>query len=73
MNPAAPTILLVDDEVAILKSFACFFEDCGYRVLTARDGHEGLAVFSVITRNSSSPICACRAWTAWNSWARSRG
>ncbi len=45
MNPAAPTILLVDDDMAILKSFACFFEDCGYRVLTARDGHEGLAVF----------------------------
>ena len=44
-NPAPPTILLVDDDVAILKSFACFFEDCGYHVLVARDGHEGLATF----------------------------
>jgi len=45
MNPAPPTILLVDDEVAILKSFACFFEDSGYRVLMARNGHEGLDAF----------------------------
>ncbi|HEX9078356.1 MAG TPA: response regulator, partial [Desulfuromonadaceae bacterium] len=47
-NPA-PTILLVDDDVAILKSFACFFEDCGYRVIVARDGREGLDVFQRYT------------------------
>jgi DNA-binding NtrC family response regulator len=47
MTPAPTSILLVDDEVAILKSFACFFEECGYHVLTARDGHEGLAAFQL--------------------------
>ena len=39
------TILLVDDEEAVLQSFVCFFEDCGYHVLQARNGREGLEVF----------------------------
>jgi DNA-binding NtrC family response regulator len=39
------TILLVDDEEAILMSLACFFEDCGFNVLKARNGREGLEIF----------------------------
>lgn len=39
------TILLVDDDEAVLKSFACFFEDCGYHVLEAHNGREGLEIF----------------------------
>ncbi len=44
-NPAPATILLVDDEEIVLKSFVCFFEDCGYRVLEAHNGQEGLTIF----------------------------
>ncbi len=39
------TILIVDDEEMVLESFACFFEECGYHVLEARNGREGLEVF----------------------------
>ncbi|HEY3307307.1 MAG TPA: sigma-54 dependent transcriptional regulator [Desulfuromonadaceae bacterium] len=38
------TILLIDDDEAVLTSFVCFFEDCGYNVLQAQNGREGLAV-----------------------------
>lgn len=41
------SILIVDDDEAILKSLACFFEDCGYHVLEACNGREGLDVFKV--------------------------
>jgi len=44
-NPDPATILLVDDEETVLKSFVCFFEDCGYRVLEAYNGQEGLNMF----------------------------
>lgn len=48
INTCSPaTILLVDDDEAILKSLACFFEDCGYHVLEARNGREGLDVFKI--------------------------
>ncbi|WP_337833290.1 sigma-54-dependent transcriptional regulator [Geoanaerobacter pelophilus] len=39
------TILIIDDEPAVLSSFAAFFEDCGYRVLKAANGYEGLDLF----------------------------
>lgn len=42
---AVATILVVDDEIGVLKSFTSFFEDCGYRVLEAMNGREGLDVF----------------------------
>jgi PAS domain S-box-containing protein len=39
-------ILLVDDEAPILAVTSLTLEDFGYRVLTASDGSEGLALFS---------------------------
>lgn len=39
------TILVVDDDEAIRKSFAYFFEDCGYQILEACNGREGLDIF----------------------------
>lgn len=39
------TILLIDDEPAVLSSFAAFFEDCGYEVLQAASGRQGLETF----------------------------
>lgn len=40
-----PIILIVDDDEAIRKSFAYFFEECGYQVLEACNGREGLDIF----------------------------
>ncbi|MDB6019946.1 MAG: sensor hybrid histidine kinase [Pedosphaera sp.] len=40
------TILLVDDEIAILKANQKILEKYHYQVLTAQDGAEGLAVFA---------------------------
>lgn len=39
------TILVIDDEKATLSMFRLFLEAYGYRVLTAENGSEGLAVF----------------------------
>jgi DNA-binding NtrC family response regulator len=39
------TILIIDDELAVLKSFATYFEDCGYRVIEAMNGRDGLELF----------------------------
>ncbi|GAM08655.1 acetoacetate metabolism regulatory protein AtoC [Geobacter sp. OR-1] len=39
------TILIIDDEFAVLCSFAAFFEDCGFRVLKATNGCDGLDIF----------------------------
>lgn len=39
------TILIVDDEEEILKSLSIFFEDCGYRVIEAKNGLNGLDKF----------------------------
>ncbi len=41
-----PTILLIDDEVEVLESIGMFLEDCGYRVVMARSGKDGLAAFT---------------------------
>ena len=38
-------ILLIDDEQAALDSLGTFFRELGHDVLTASDGHEGIAVF----------------------------
>ncbi len=40
------TILLIDDEVAVLESIGLFLEDCGYRVIMASNGRDGVAAFS---------------------------
>lgn len=39
------TILIVDDEATVLKLMQRSLEKSGYRVLTANDGEEGLALF----------------------------
>lgn len=41
---AAPTILLVDDDPDIVQAMRTVLEAKGYRVVTAGDGHAGLAV-----------------------------
>lgn len=40
----AKTILVIDDEAAILRLVKSHLEQAGYRVLTAADGEEGLAI-----------------------------
>lgn len=40
--PRTETILIIDDEPSIRYSLASFFEDEGYRVLSAGDGKQGL-------------------------------
>ena len=39
------TILLIDDDAAVLDSLRLLLEAHGFRVLTASDGREGLAAF----------------------------
>ncbi len=40
------TILFVDDEVRQLRLMQQFLEECGYRVLTAKDGVEAVELYS---------------------------
>ena len=40
----APTVLVVDDRLELLALHASYLERAGYRVLTAEDGEEALAV-----------------------------
>jgi DNA-binding NtrC family response regulator len=47
MNPErTPTVLVVDDEQDHRKALAKVFERAGYRVSTAGDGHEALAILT---------------------------
>ncbi|WP_319522970.1 response regulator [uncultured Desulfosarcina sp.] len=41
----SPRILVIDDEKAIRDSFSAHLEDCGYDLLTAKNGREGLDIF----------------------------
>jgi two-component system, NtrC family, sensor kinase len=41
------TILMVDDDAAIRTGFALGLEDCGYRLLQANNGRQGLEVFEL--------------------------
>jgi len=38
-------ILLIDDDVAVLRTLEIVLEDRGYEVVTAKDGAEGLRLF----------------------------
>jgi PAS domain S-box-containing protein len=40
------TILIIDDEPSVRESLSCFFQDEGYRVVTAENGETGLELFS---------------------------
>ena len=42
---AAPAVLVIDDDPAMVESLAMMLEDHGFRVLTANDGVRGLQVF----------------------------
>jgi CheY-like chemotaxis protein len=44
-QPCTGSVLLVDDEPAILETVATMLERIGFRVLTARDGAEGLECY----------------------------
>jgi DNA-binding NtrC family response regulator len=44
-SDAAPTVLIIDDNIELLDSLEMVFEEAGFRVLTARNGWEGLNVF----------------------------
>jgi diguanylate cyclase (GGDEF)-like protein/PAS domain S-box-containing protein len=37
-----PTLLTIDDEELMRNCITAFFEDCGFKVIEACDGHEGL-------------------------------
>jgi len=40
-----PTVLLIDDDAAVRESLALLLESHGFQVVTATDGHQGLATF----------------------------
>jgi PAS domain S-box-containing protein len=46
MRGNGETILLVDDESSIIGTIGKALETCGYRILTAGDGAEGVAVYA---------------------------
>ena len=43
MTERSPTILIVEDEVPFRSVIAAYLEDCGFRMLHADNGQEGLA------------------------------
>jgi CheY-like chemotaxis protein len=45
LRRASGTILVIDDDAAVLHSLAALLEDAGFRVHTASDGVKGLAAF----------------------------
>jgi len=45
MMPGTETILLVDDEKAILEACASMLERLGYRVMAARGGNEAIDIY----------------------------
>jgi len=49
LSPAAPAVLVIDDDPAVLHSLANVFEACGIAIATARDGLAGLEAFRRIS------------------------
>jgi len=41
---STPTVLIIDDDCSMRLTLSVILEDEGYRVLTAADGEEGLAI-----------------------------
>jgi two-component system, chemotaxis family, chemotaxis protein CheY len=39
------TILVIEDDSLVRSTLAAVFEDCGYKIFTANDGRQGMAVF----------------------------
>jgi PAS domain S-box-containing protein len=46
MGKPVASILAIDDDVAILRNYAVFLEDCGFDVTTADSGRRGLELFA---------------------------
>ena len=44
MKPQQPTILIADDDTALLEALSCRLEHEGYRVFTTQDGYQALAI-----------------------------
>jgi CheY-like chemotaxis protein len=42
MNPSGKTILIIDDDADFAEALATALQAAGFRVLRARDGHQGL-------------------------------
>ncbi len=42
---SVPTILAIDDDPLVRQSIVMYLEDCGYEVLEAEDGDEGVAIY----------------------------
>lgn len=42
---APKNLLIIDDDLSIRKSLSNFFEDRGYNIFPAEDGHQGLEIF----------------------------
>jgi len=42
MNPSGKTILIIDDDADFAEALGAALEAAGFRVLRARDGHQGL-------------------------------
>ena len=49
------TILLVDDETAITKALKRLFRKCGYKILTAASGQEGLDILHTLKNVAEDP------------------
>ncbi len=45
-----PTLLLIDDDEAVRRSFSVYLNDSGYKIVEAKNGKEGVALF-----NSTKP------------------
>jgi len=54
------TVLLVDDEEDVRAVARRMLERCGFRVLTAADGHEALSLYA---RHAQELVCVLLDWT----------
>jgi PAS domain S-box-containing protein len=46
MGKPVASILAIDDDVAILRNYAVYLEDCSFEVMTADSGRRGLEIFA---------------------------
>lgn len=61
IRPTAPLVLIVDDSIGHRLLYAEFLEFCGFRVVTAEDGEQGIAAArhewpAVILMDLSMPV-----------------
>jgi DNA-binding NtrC family response regulator len=50
---SVPVILVIDDEIEVLESIGAYLEDCGYRVIRAGNGRDGIAA---LTRHGADMV-----------------